>query len=173
MRGLAAAAALLADGGGAAADPGLLLARDVQAAVAEASALSGLPAPVIEAVIAAESGGDPTAVSPAGAMGLMQLMPRTWRELRGRLGLGPDPFEARDNVLAGAHYLREMYERFGPEGFLAAYNAGPARYAQHLAGRPLPAETRRYVARIAGGPGSGAATPGPARSWAHSPLFPE
>jgi soluble lytic murein transglycosylase-like protein len=84
-------------------------------------------------------------------MGLMQLMPGTWRELRGTLGLGANPHEPRDNILAGAAYLRMMYDRFGYPGLFAAYNAGPARYRQHLAtGRRLPAETIAYVAGIAG-----------------------
>jgi len=110
----------------------------------------GLPVDLIEAVIAAESGGQARAVSPAGAMGLMQLMPGTWAQLRGRLGLGTDPFDPADNILAGAAYLRELHDRYGAPGFLAAYNAGPGRYEASLAGRPLPLETRLYVERVAG-----------------------
>jgi soluble lytic murein transglycosylase-like protein len=124
--------------------------------VAEASRRFGLPEPWIRRVIAAESGGRtmtggrPT-VSSAGAMGLMQLMPATWREMRVRHGLGSNPHDPRDNILAGTAYLRAMYDRFGYPGLFAAYNAGPARYAGHLAtGRRLPAETIEYVARIAG-----------------------
>src|SRR5690606_12167086 len=65
-------------------------------------------------------------------------------------GLGPDPHDPRDNVLAGAGYLRLMYDRFGYPGLFAAYNAGPARYARHRAtGRPLPAETVAYLATVA------------------------
>jgi soluble lytic murein transglycosylase-like protein len=144
------------------------------AAVQEAARFSGLPAWWIEAVMAAESGGDPLAVSRAGAMGLMQLMPRTWWMLRARLGLGSDPFDVRDNLLAGAAYLREMHDRFGVPGFLAAYNAGPARYADHLAGRrPLPAETRAYVGRLASQIGAGGPAPlASAASWTFAPLFP-
>ena len=83
-------------------------------------------------------------------MGLMQLMPGTWARQRARFSLGQDPFDPRDNVLAGTSYLREMYDRYGAQGFLAAYNAGPGRYEDWLAGRrSLPLETRRYVARIA------------------------
>ncbi|MBI1686782.1 lytic transglycosylase domain-containing protein [Caulobacter hibisci] len=118
-------------------------------AVEEAAARFGLPVSWIEAVIAAESGGDPFALSPKGAMGLMQLMPPTWRELSVELGLGPDPFQHRDNILAGAAYLRRLYDRFGRSGFLAAYNAGPARYQAVLDGqRKLPAETIAYVAAV-------------------------
>jgi soluble lytic murein transglycosylase-like protein len=118
--------------------------------VVEAASHSGLPPAWIRQVMRAESADDPRAVSPAGALGLMQLMPATWRELRARLGLGPDPFDVRDNVLAGAAYLREMVDRFGVPGFLAGYNAGPARYADVRAGRAqLPPETVLYVARLA------------------------
>ncbi|MFX9653434.1 lytic transglycosylase domain-containing protein, partial [Acinetobacter baumannii] len=76
-----------------------------------------------------------------------QIMPDTWAELRTRYGLGRDPYTPRDNILAGAAYLREMWDRYGDIGaMLAAYNAGPARYDEHRAtGRPLPAETRAYV----------------------------
>ena len=85
-------------------------------------------------------------------MGLMQLMPGTWRRMRTVHGLGPNPHDPRDNILAGTAYLRAMYDRFGYPGLFAAYNAGPARYADHLAtGRKLPRETIAYVARIAGG----------------------
>lgn len=124
--------------------------------VAEASARFGLPAEWIRSVIRAESGGRATLhgrpiVSRAGAMGLMQLMPGTWTAMRTRFGLGADPHDPRDNILAGTAYLRMMYDRFGYPGLFAAYNAGPARYAAHLAtGRPLPAETRAYLATVAG-----------------------
>lgn len=123
--------------------------RDIAGDVASAARRFGLPEPWIWAVIRAESAGRIDAVSPAGARGLMQLMPATWTERRALYGLGPDPFAARDNILAGTGYLRELYERYGAPGFLAAYNAGPARYeAWRDTGRPLPAETTAYVARI-------------------------
>jgi hypothetical protein len=78
-------------------------------------------------------------------------MPGTWRELRAALGLGSDPHDPRDNILAGTAYLRAMHDRFGYPGLFAAYNAGPGRYAQHLTrGRRLPAETIAYVATVAG-----------------------
>ena len=83
-------------------------------------------------------------------MGLMQIMPGTWDELRTAHGFGNDPFDPRDNILAGTAYLRAMHDRFGSPGFLVAYNAGPGRYAGHLAtGRPLPRETRAYVTALA------------------------
>ena len=72
-----------------------------------------------------ESLGDPLALSPKGAMGLMQIMPDTWSELRSRYGLGADPYDPHDNIIAGAAYLRELHDRYGERGFLAAYNAGP------------------------------------------------
>jgi hypothetical protein len=83
-------------------------------------------------------------------MGLMQIMPGTWRDLRRALNLGADPFDPHDNITAGAAYLRWLHDRYGDVGFLAAYNAGPGRYDDHLAtGRPLPDETRAYVAAVA------------------------
>jgi soluble lytic murein transglycosylase-like protein len=124
--------------------------------ITEASARFGVPESWIRRVIRAESGGRTMLngrpiVSRAGAMGLMQLMPGTWREMRTVLGLGHDPHHPRDNILAGSAYLRAMYDRFGYPGLFGAYNAGPARYAEHLrTGRDLPGETVAYVASIAG-----------------------
>jgi hypothetical protein len=123
--------------------------------VAEASERFGVPVAWIEAVMRAESRGrthlDGRPIrSSAGAMGLMQLMPATWAEMRARLGLGRNPDEPRDNILAGTFYLRLMYERFGYPGLFGAYNAGPARYAEHLRGaRSLPRETVGYLASVA------------------------
>jgi soluble lytic murein transglycosylase-like protein len=97
-----------------------------------------------------ESGAKQQARSSKGAMGLMQIMPRTWTELRARYGFGADPYDPNDNILAGAAYIRELYDRYGAPGSLAAYNAGPGRYERHLAtGRPLPDETQAYVATLA------------------------
>jgi hypothetical protein len=82
-------------------------------------------------------------------MGVMQLMPDTWAALRVRYGLGRDPYDPRDNILAGAAFLREMHDRYGSPGFLAAYNAGPSRYEDYLdQRRPLPGETIAYVAEL-------------------------
>lgn len=134
--------------------------------VAEASARFDIPATWIERVIRAESAGRThlngrPITSSAGAMGLMQLMPGTWAELRAAHGLGNDPHDPRDNILAGTAYLRAMYDRFGYPGLFAAYNAGPARYAAFLAGRqPLPAETRAYLAGVAGPASSPSEPPG-------------
>ncbi|BAV48060.1 lytic transglycosylase [Mesorhizobium loti] len=97
----------------------------------------------------AESAGDPRALSPKGAMGLMQIMPVTWAALRLRHRLGADPNDPHDNIIAGAGYIRELFDRCGSPGWIAAYNAGPARYEDSLKGRPLPAETRAHVAVVA------------------------
>jgi hypothetical protein len=122
--------------------------------VDDASHRFGVPVQWIRSVLGAESAGDVRARSPKGAMGLMQIMPDTWADLRLRYGLGNDPYDARDNILAGTAYLRELRDRYGSPGFLAAYNAGPARYEEHLAGRPLPAETRAYLDKLAAVVGS-------------------
>lgn len=132
----------------------------------------GVPALWIAQVMRAESGGRTQLrghpiFSPKGARGLMQLMPGTWAELRAVHGLGSDPHDPHDNIVAGACYLRQMHVRFGYPGLFAAYHAGPARYAAHLAGRArLPRETRDYLARVAD---TGTAPP-PARQPS-SPLF--
>src|SRR3546814_13512499 len=65
-------------------------------------------------------------------------------------GLGSDPYDPRDNVLAGAAHLRAMYDRYGYPGLFAAYNAGPERYGQYLShGRSLPADTRTSLTAVA------------------------
>jgi soluble lytic murein transglycosylase-like protein len=118
--------------------------------VAEASGRFAVPEHWIRAVMHVESDGKLRARSQKGAMGLMQIMPKTWTELRARYGLGADPYDPRDNILAGAAYIRELYDRYGAPGFLAAYNAGPRRYENCLAtGRLLPDETQAYVATLA------------------------
>jgi len=125
-----------------------------QPIIHEASERFDVPRAWLTAVIQAESAGctivngKPT-ISAAGAMGLMQLMPSTWLEYRARLQLGDDPFQAHENIFAGAAYLRDLYLRYGAEGFLAAYQAGPERYEEFLRdGRPLPRATLEYVARV-------------------------
>ena len=145
--------------------------------IAEAAQRFGVPEAWIRAVMRVESAGDVRAISSAGAMGLMQIMPATWSELRVRHRLGGNPYDPRDNILAGAAYLREMHDRYGSPGFLAAYNAGPGRYEEYLAGRPLPAETRAYVATLASIVGGGELT-GPVTvaaadplAWTRAPLF--
>lgn len=129
---------------------------DWGAEIHEASRKFNIPEEWIRAVMHVESGGQThwkggqPITSHAGAMGLMQVMPGTYDELRYVHGLGPDAYEPRDNILAGAAYIREMYDLYGYPGFLGAYNAGPERYRQYVEeGRPLPRETRRYMDIIA------------------------
>jgi len=177
-----AAVVLLGDVSAAYAQPsnskGVAVAADrIGDFVAEASRRFSISPSWIRAVMRVESLGDPLALSPKGAMGLMQIMPDTWSELRSRYDLGADPYDAHDNIMAGAAYLREMHDRYGERGFLAAYNAGPSRYEDHLAtGRPLPSETLLYMAAVAslvgarveeGGRGDAVS----AASWSAAPLF--
>jgi hypothetical protein len=156
---------------------GVVTTDRIAAFVEEASHRFAIPSSWIRAVMQAESGGNARALSAQGAMGLMQIMPETWAELRLRYGLGTDPFDPHDNITAGAAYLREMHDRYGEPGFLAAYNAGPDRYKEHVTtGRPLPAETVSYMAVVASlidiSIGNGAiADPSAAPSWTSSPLF--
>jgi hypothetical protein len=159
---------------------GVSHADPVETIVTEAARMANIPPVWITAVMRVESGGDMGAVSGKGAMGLMQLMPETWAELRAELNLGADPFDPHDNIVAGAAYLRLMHDRYGDAGFLAAYNAGPARYDELLAtGRSLPDETRNYVARVArwlrdGGkpvPSFHVAFAAPALDWRGGKLF--
>ena len=96
-----------------------------------------------------ESGGEEQAVSPTGAMGLMQVEPETYQDLQATYGLGADPFDPHNNILAGAAYISEMYQRYGAPGFLAAYNAGPEDVDEYLAGTSsLPDETVNYLAMV-------------------------
>jgi hypothetical protein len=146
--------------------------------VAEAAQRFGIPDSWIWAVMAVESRGNPRAVSPKGAMGLMQIMPATWATLAARHGLGGDPFDIRANIIAGAAYLRELWDRYGNvTAMLAAYNAGPRRVDAYVAGQGvLPAETQDYVRRIApalnnpGSPKIGLAV-SVKRDWRASGLF--
>ena len=136
--------------------------------IREAATRHAIPERWIREVMRQESGGrlqsadGSLTTSGAGAMGLMQVMPRTYDMLRARYGLGDDPYEPRDNILAGAAYIREMHDRFGAPGFLAAYNAGPDRLDAYLTGgNPLPDETVNYLARIAPRLGTEVAMSGP------------
>jgi soluble lytic murein transglycosylase-like protein len=103
----------------------------------------GVPAALVKAVIAAESAFNARAVSPKGAMGLMQLMPETAADLGVR-----EPFRAADNVRGGTRYLRSLHDRYGDwTRTLAAYNAGPTAVDRHR-GVPPYQETRQYVERV-------------------------
>ena len=100
-------------------------------------------------------------------MGLMQLMPATYEELRDRYSLGGDPFDPHNNLLAGTAYIRELSDRYGAPGFLAAYNAGPGRLDRYLAGTSsLPTETVNYVAAISPNLGNSVPMSGPLASYA-------
>ncbi len=117
--------------------------------IREASRRFDVPDRWIREVMRQESGGRATATSPVGAMGLMQVMPGTYRELQRRHDLGDDPYHPYDNLMAGTAYLRQMYQLYGSPAFLAAYNAGPRRLENFLYNNQgLPAETRNYVARV-------------------------
>ena len=147
--------------------------------ISEASAKYDVPQRWIREVMRQESGGrmygrgGDLITSGAGAMGLMQVMPATYDELRARYReLGDDPFDPHNNIMAGTAYIREMYDIYGSPGFLAAYNAGPGRLDDYLTrNRVLPLETRRYVAAI--GPrisGSEPRSPSPGAQYALNAL---
>ncbi|WP_152613206.1 lytic transglycosylase domain-containing protein, partial [Inquilinus limosus] len=120
--------------------------------IQKASKRFNVPPEWIREVMRIESGGRSTwkggqpITSSAGAQGLMQVMPTTYEELRQKHGLGRDPYDPENNIMAGTAYIRELYEMYGSPGFLGAYNAGPGRYRQYVEnGRSLPPETRRYM----------------------------
>jgi hypothetical protein len=107
----------------------------------------------------AESGGrtmlakDHPITSLAGAVGVMQLMPETYADMRAEYDLGRSPYEPHDNIVAGAAYLRWLYQRYGYPTMFAAYNDGPGNLEERLIeGRMLPLETQLYVASVTGSP---------------------
>jgi hypothetical protein len=125
--------------------------------VAEAAKRFDVPQAWIRAVLQTESGGrtmlaeNLPMTSTEGAMGLMQLMPETYDEMRVAHRLGPDPYDPHDNILAGAAYLRWLRGKYGYPEMFAAYNDGPGHLDQRMmAGGLLPVETRNYVAAITG-----------------------
>lgn len=123
--------------------------------IAQAAKRFGVPESWIRAVMRAESGGRTMLderhkiVSDAGAMGLMQLMPSTYDDMRAQYGLGRDPFDPHDNIFAGAAYLRFLRAKYGYPTMFAAYNDGPGNLEQRLKdGGLLPAETRLYLVDV-------------------------
>lgn len=131
--------------------------------VKEASRRFDVPPEWIRAVIRMESGGRqwigegvPT-LSDMGAMGIMQVLPQTYAEMRVQYGLGNDPYDPHDNVIAGTAYLKWLYGKYGNPAMFAAYNDGPGNLEAFLTNaRELPAQTHNYVAgigRLIGQPG--------------------
>jgi len=125
--------------------------------VAKASRRFGVPVGWINAVMRVESGGRTMLsegmpmVSEKGAVGIMQLLPQTYTEMRTQYRLGSNPFDPNDNIQAGTAYLRWLKSKYAYPAIFAAYNAGPLRVDKLLAdGTPLPEETRNYVDRIGG-----------------------
>lgn len=117
--------------------------QDLTPHIEDAARETGLSVELLRAVIRQESGGDAYAVSKKGAQGVMQLMPETAAELGVR-----NVFDPRENILAGARYLRRMVDRFGNLALgLAAYNAGPGNVEKYQ-GIPPFAETQAYVRSI-------------------------
>ncbi|MGH2486843.1 MAG: lytic transglycosylase domain-containing protein, partial [Ktedonobacterales bacterium] len=138
----------------AAMSPGELLAR-WDPLIAEASRRFGVSADWIRAVMTVESGGrtmlaqDRPITSQAGAVGVMQVMPATYDEMRRQYRLGADPFNTHDNIFAGAAYLGWLHSRYGFPQMFAAYNGGPGTLEAYLNGSgELPKETRNYVASV-------------------------
>ncbi len=140
--------------------------------IGQAAGRFGVPQPWIRTVIHQESGGrqylhGQPITSDAGAMGLMQIMPATYSELAGRFGLGTDPYDPHDNIMAGTGYIKDLYQQFGSPAFLAAYNAGPHRVQMYLAGQgSLPNETVNYLASAAPGLGNERPASGPLAAFA-------
>ena len=132
----------------AASQPEQPMAADLHAIVKKAAEEHGVHPALVSSVIAAESAYDPKAISPKGAMGLMQLMPGTAKEL----GVS-NPMDPAQNVSGGAAYLKQLLDRYAGftnqfERAVAAYNAGPAKVDAH-GGLPPYRETVDFVSRVA------------------------
>ena len=140
--------------------------------IQEASQRFTVPARWIREVMREESGGHEflngqPITSDAGAAGLMQIMPATYEDLRERFSLGGDPYDPHDNIIAGTGYIADLYSQYGSPGFLAAYNAGPHRVDEYIAGRGrLPNETVNYLASIAPRLGNERPMTGPLAAYA-------
>jgi hypothetical protein len=121
----------------------------------EAARRFKVPREWIVAVMRQESGGrtvlqnDVPITSVAGAMGLMQVMPDTYRDMRLENRLGQNAYDPRDNVMAGTAYIKFLHGKYGYPALFAAYNDGPGNLEANLAGkRDLPAETIAYLTNI-------------------------
>jgi soluble lytic murein transglycosylase-like protein len=146
--------------------PAQLIAR-WKPLVTKAASRVDIPVAWINAVMRVESGGrtmltqTQPMVSNKGAIGLMQVLPQTYQDMRAQYRLGPSAFDPKDNINAGAGYLHWLRGKYGFPTMFAAYNAGPGQVDDVLTGtKKLPAETRAYVARVTailGKAGDGAA----------------
>ncbi len=142
--------------------------------IREAAQRFAVPEKWIRAVMRQESGGHEylhgqLVTSDAGAAGLMQIMPATYEDLRSKYSLGNDPYDPHDNIIAGTGYIRDLYESYGSPAFLAAYNAGPRRVDDYMAGRgALPNETVNYLASVAPLLGNDRPMTGPLATYAGS-----
>ncbi len=118
--------------------------RGYEKELKEAAAACGLEWELIAAVIMAESGFNPQAISPKGARGMMQLMPDTWLDLGVK-----DPHDPKQNISAGSAYLKRQLDAFGHNTVLAlaAYNAGPGAVKKYR-GLPPYAETQDFVSKV-------------------------
>lgn len=134
--------------------------------IAEASERFDIPEAWIRAVMHQESGGrlydseGHFITSTPGAMGLMQVMPPAYDDLRIKYDLGPDPYDPHDNIMAGTAYMRQMYDIYGSPGFLAAYNYGPGSLDHYL--RHNRALRLRHVTTL---------PPSPHISWASGHVY--
>lgn len=128
-----------------------------QSLIEEHATLNSVSADLVRAVIQAESAFNPRAVSPKGAMGLMQLMPGTAADFRVN-----DPYDPAENIRAGVAYLKQLLDRYDGsiELALAAYNAGPGAVKKYGGTVPPYRETRAYVAKISGNVRSSSGTSG-------------
>ena len=124
--------------------------------IKEAARRFRVPETWIRAIVMIESGGrtmlgeNRPMTSSAGAMGLMQVMPQTWAQMRHTYRLGADPYDPRDNILAGTAYLQLLFRQYGYPALFAAYNDGPGMLEAHRRMRQfMPTETTAYVLDIA------------------------
>ncbi|TXH14865.1 MAG: lytic transglycosylase domain-containing protein [Hyphomicrobiaceae bacterium] len=132
----------------------------LEIAADRAAAEARIDPKLLRAIAQAESSWNPRAVSPVGAKGIVQIMPKTWAELRGRYGGPDDPFDPVQNLRLGAHYLREIATYLNSQGVpvtirrvAAAYNGGMGmvtkRYRENRDEVGWPLESRNYAAKVA------------------------